>query len=201
VAATKTYTAQLVVVALLACALSGDASLRSELDKVPDAVAATLALEDSVARAAERYVGMDSVSIVGRGYNYATALEIAIKLKELSYTSTTPYSSADFLHGPIAVVGRGTPVMLVAPGGQAYPAMLDLARTLAARRAEQIVISDQPEIVALGQCGLLLPAAIDERLSPITAVLPGQLLGYYLALARGLDPESPRGLTKVTETR
>jgi glucosamine--fructose-6-phosphate aminotransferase (isomerizing) len=201
VAATKSYTAQLLAAALLSAALVDDAEMRAQIERVPDAMAATLALDATVAQMAERYCYAESIAVVGRGYGYATALEIALKLKELSYTSTTPYSSADFLHGPIAVVRRGFPVLLAAPAGRAYPAMVGLAAELAARQAEQIIISDQPEILAFAQRALRLPAALPEWLSPITTVVPGQLLGYHLALTRGLDPEHPRGLSKVTETR
>lgn len=201
VAATKTYTAQLMAVALLSVALADRAAMRAQLERVPEAVAATLMLDETVAQAAERYCYAENMAVVGRGYSYATALEIALKLKELTYTSTTPYSSADFMHGPIAIVRRGFPVLLVAPAGKAYPIMVGLAGELAARQAEQIIISDQPEVLVFAQRPLRLPVELDEWLSPMTAVVPGQLLGYHLALTRGLDPERPRGLTKVTETR
>jgi len=200
VAATKTYTAQLLAVALLSAALAQDATMHAQLARVPEAVAATLTLDACIAQAAERYCFVESMAVVGRGYNYASALEIALKLKELTYTSTTPYSSADFLHGPIAIVQRGFPVLLAAPSGAAYPALLELATELAARQAEQIIISDRPEILSHAQRALRLPMPVDEWLSPLIAVIPGQLLGYHLALTRGLDPERPRGLSKVTET-
>jgi glucosamine--fructose-6-phosphate aminotransferase (isomerizing) len=201
VAATKTYTAQLAAVALLSAELADDATMRAQLAEVPAAVEATLALEPVATRAAERYCYVQTMAMVGRGYNYATALETALKLKELTYTSTIGYSSADFLHGPIAVVQRGYPVLLVAPSGAAYASLFELAHMLTERQAELAIVADQPEILALAQQPFALPAPLPEWLSPFTAVLPGQLLGYHLALARGLDAEHPRGLNKVTETR
>ncbi len=201
VAATKTYTAQLMAVALLSAALAGDENMRAQLERVPEAVAATLGLDEAAAQTAERYCHVQHMAMVGRGYNYASALEIALKLKELTYTSTMGYSSADFLHGPIAVVQQGYPVLLVAPAGAPYAGLADLAHDLAARGADLSIISDQPAILSCAQRPFELPVPLEEWLSPITAIVPGQLLGYRLALARGLDAEHPRGLNKVTETR
>jgi glutamine---fructose-6-phosphate transaminase (isomerizing) len=200
VAATKSYTAELLAVALLSAAMADVAEMRAQTDLVPEAVEATLGLDRAVSQAAERYCYVGNMAVVGRGYNYATAQEIALKLKELTYTSTTSYSSADFMHGPIAMVGHGTPVLLVAPQGVAYPSLLELAGQLSACEAEQIIISDQEAILQYARRPCRLPVALPEWLSPIAAVVPGQLLAYRLALARGLDPEHPRGLSKVTET-
>jgi glutamine---fructose-6-phosphate transaminase (isomerizing) len=201
VAATKSYTAELMALALLSVALSEDDARLQQLRALPDAVATTLDLDPTIAQRAERYCYISHCVIVGRGYNYATAFEIALKLKELTYTGATPYSSADFMHGPIAVVQPGFPAMLVAPSGVILPDMLDLARQLQARQAELLIISDCDEALQLARTPVRLPVAVAEWLSPITAIVPGQLLAYHLALAKGLDPEHPRGLRKVTETR
>jgi glucosamine--fructose-6-phosphate aminotransferase (isomerizing) len=201
VAATKSYTAQLAAVALLSVALADDATRRAELEAMPDAVAAVLRLEDTIARRAERYRYITDCAVLARGYNYATAFELALKIKEMTYSRADAYSSADFMHGPIAVVGEGFPIIVVAPHGRTYPDMLELTGELRRRQAELIVISDQQEILEMATLPLALPDAVPEWLSPITAVVPGQLFAYYLALARGVDPERPRGLRKVTETR
>jgi glutamine---fructose-6-phosphate transaminase (isomerizing) len=200
VAATKTYTAELMALAMLSAALADDEGPRRELAQVPEAVAGALSLEPTLAQRAERYRYMEQCAVISRGYNYATALEIALKLKELTYTDTTPYSSADFLHGPIAVVRPGYPVLIIAPTGRAQPALRELVDELAGRGAELLIISDDPALTARAELPLRLPMALPEWLSPIPAVVPGQLLGYHLALARGLDPDRPRGLSKVTET-
>ena len=201
VAATKTYTAELMALALLSVALNDDRHALEQLRRVPESVARTLELEETIAQGAERYHSMLSCAVIGRGYNYATAFEIALKLKELTYTGATPYSSADFLHGPIAVVDPGFPVLLVAPGGRMQPDLLGLVAELEQRDAELLVISDDPQMLEHAQSPIRLPLSVDEWLSPFTAVVPGQLLAYHLALARGLDPDCPRGLHKVTETR
>jgi glucosamine--fructose-6-phosphate aminotransferase (isomerizing) len=201
VAATKTYTAQLATMALLAVQLAGDGECLAGLRAVPDAVEKTLALEETVAVAAQRYAYATECIVLGRGYNYATAFEIALKLKELTYVTAEPYSSADFRHGPVAIVERGFPALVVAPQGAVYADILALARELAAREAELIVISGQDEALGMARTPLRLPVPLPEWLSPFTCIVPGQLLALHVTLAKGYDPDHPRGLTKVTETR
>lgn len=198
VAATKTYTAQLAVMALLAVAFSGTGE--GELQRLPEAVALTLDGAGDVARRAERYRYMEECVVVGRGYNYATAFELALKLKELTYVMADAYSSADFRHGPIATVHSGLPVILLMPAGAALDDMRDLAHDLRARGAELVIASDEAAVRALATTELPLAAPLPEWLSPITTILPGQLLALHLALAKGLDPDAPRGLQKVTRT-
>jgi len=201
VAATKTYTAQLTALALLAAHWSDEEERKAQIQLLPEAVERTLALGDAVRTGAERYRYMETAFALGRGYNYATAFEVALKLKELSYILIEAYSSADFLHGPIAVVERGFPVILVAPDGEVYPGMLAMAKELCAKGAELIVISDRKEALELALTPLSLPVTVAEWLSPITSIIPGQLFAYYLTLAKGFDPDHPRGLRKVTLTR
>jgi glucosamine--fructose-6-phosphate aminotransferase (isomerizing) len=201
VAATKTYTAQLAALALLAVQLAGDSERLASLRSMPEAVKKTLALEEPISMAAQRYAYATECVVLGRGYNYATAFEIALKLKELSYIVAESYSSADFRHGPVAIVERGFPVVVVTPQGAVYPDTLALAHELAAREAELIVISEQDEPLRLARTPLRLPVALPEWLSPFTSVLPGQLLALHITLAKGYDPDHPRGLEKITETQ
>jgi len=201
VAATKSYTAELMVIALLSVALADDSHRLEEARRVPEAVEKALALEKAIAQRAERYRFMTSCAVVGRGFNYATAFEVALKVKELTYVSAQPYSSADFMHGPVAIVGRDYPVIAIAPSGRVYDDLAALVAELKRREAELVIISDREDLARQAQVPLILPAALPEWLSPITAVIPGQLLAYHLALTKGLDPEQPRGLRKVTETR
>ena len=201
VAATKTYTAELAALALLAVQLAGDEERLVSLRSVPKAVRSTLRLEESIALAAQRYAYAMETVVLGRGYNYATAFEIALKLKELTYVVADAYSSADFRHGPVAIVERGFPALVIAPQGAVYPDMLTLARELAAREAELIVISAQDEALQLARTPLRLPVVLPEWLSPFTCIVPGQLLALHVTLAKGYDPDHPRRLKKVTETR
>jgi glucosamine--fructose-6-phosphate aminotransferase (isomerizing) len=185
---------------LLSVALDADdrETRLAEAQRVPAALAAALSLSDEIVQVAQRYHAMRECALIARGYIYATAFEVALKLKELTYIGATPYSSADFMHGPIAVVEGGFPVLMVASHGPAYSGLLELAGELRRRQAELIVISDRPE--ALATTPLVLPQSLPEWLSPLASVVPGQLLAHHLAVAKGLDPDRPRGLHKVTET-
>jgi glucosamine--fructose-6-phosphate aminotransferase (isomerizing) len=143
---------------------------------------------------------MDHCIVIGRGYNYATSFELALKLKELNYLMSIPYSSADFRHGPIATVEEGTPVILIMPGGAAFDDMLEMAQTLRERGAELLIISDMPQALSLATTPIPLSHSLPEWLSPISAIVPGQFLALHLALVKGLNPDTPRGLYKVTRT-
>lgn len=200
VAATKTYTAQLAIMALFAAAWGHDAHLLSEVQRLPDALARTLQGATEIAQRAERYRYMDRCVVIGRGYNYATAFELALKLKELTYVMATAYSSADFRHGPIATIDTGLPTFLIMPGGATFADMLDLAAELRQREAELLVVSEAEQGLALATTRLPLPGNVPEWLSPITSILPGQLFALHLTLNKGFNPDVPRGLHKVTRT-
>jgi glucosamine--fructose-6-phosphate aminotransferase (isomerizing) len=202
VAATKSYGAQLTAIAMLSVALAGDEERARELERVPAAVGQALALEDAIAARAERYRFMGHCVVLGRGFNYATAFEWSLKLKELAYVIAQPYSSADFQHGPVALLERGFPVLAVAPGGAVFADALELLhRLVGEKQVELVVVSDRDEALSLAHTPLRLPAGVPEWLSPIVAIVPAQLFCYHLTRAKGFDTESPRGLRKVTLTR
>ena len=200
VAATKTYTTELAVMALFAAAWSGNQQHVDDIAGLPAALEATLRGAADIARQAERYRYMDRCVVVGRGYNYATSFELALKLKELTYVMATAYSSADFRHGPIATIEAGLPTILIMPQDAAFPDMLDLATDMQKREAELLIISDAGQALALAKTPLPIASSVPPWLSPITAIVPGQLLALHLALAKGYDPDVPRGLQKVTRT-
>jgi glutamine---fructose-6-phosphate transaminase (isomerizing) len=201
VAATKTYTSQLCALAMLSAALEGGADRRAELARVPGFVEEAIRLNDAVDARAERYRYADHFVVAGRGFNYGTAFEVALKIKETSYLVAEPYSPADLLHGPVAMIDRGFPVLLVAPSGRVLGDLAQLAEGLERRGAELIVLSDDEAVRKRARVGLPLPTGMEEWVSPIAAVVPGQLFAVALARTRGLDPDRPRGLSKVTETR
>ncbi len=201
VAATKSYTAQVAAVALLSALLAEDAQRLAELEAVPEAVARTLEMDEAIAAAAPRYRYMMGSVVVGRGFNYATAFEMALKMKELTYTIAEPYSSADFVHGPMAMVEEGFPVIVIAPSGPMAGEMQNFLETIRRRQGETLVISDSDVLLAHARTPLRLPQPVPEWLSPITAIVPGQLFAMHLAHTRDYDVDAPRGLKKVTETR
>lgn len=200
VAATKTYTSELLAVAMLSSALDGDDDDWAALASMPDVVAATIEANDQLSGLTARYTYARHFVVIGRGYNYATACEAALKLKETSYVVAEPFSAADFQHGPIAVIEAGFPVILVAPSGAAFNDVAQLIARLTELGAEIMTITDRVD--AVPESSLILPLAtgLPEWLSPIAAVVPGQLLSLAQAELRGYDPDRPRGLTKVTHT-
>jgi len=201
IAATKTYTAQLLALALLAAHMADSQAHIQALAPLPDLVARTLAIEARVVEVAERYRYMERCVVIGRGYNYATAYELALKLKELTYVLAEPYSSADFRHGPLALIEDGS-VLVIAPQSDAvYGEVVDLLKRLGERGAERLVVSDGAEALAEARSPVPLPVSVAEWLSPFTAIVPSQLFALALTLAKGYDPDHPRGLRKVTETR
>ncbi|MGQ9910418.1 MAG: SIS domain-containing protein [Candidatus Flexifilum sp.] len=201
VAATKTYTASLLGLALISTALNGDPALWEALQRLPDWAAAIADHAEGTIRAAERYTYMEYCVVASRGFNYATAFEVALKLKELTYIIAEPYSSADFLHGPMAVVEHGFPVFAIVPEGTIAPELVTFLSALNERGASLIVVSADPAALQLAQTPLFVPAGIPEWLSPIPLVIQGQLFALGLTLAKRLDPDAPRGLRKVTLTR
>ena len=201
VAATKTYTAQLTAIAMISAALDNSASRWDELAGIPTLATQTLALDADIARMAQRYRYMRQCVVLGRGFNYATAFEWALKLKELTYTIAEPYSSADFQHGPIAMIEGGFPVLAIAPTGKVHDSMQAMLSKLRNdHSAELVVISDDASTLALAQSPIPLTHPIPEWLTPIVGILPAQLFACHLTSVKGLDPERPRAITKVTET-
>jgi len=199
IAATKTYTAQLTSFAMLCAALSNDASLLDTLAELPGYLRGVIEQSAVIPAWAERYRYMDQFAVIGRGYNYATAFEISLKVKELCYISGEGYSEADFRHGPIAVIGQGFPVMLVAPTGKTTPVIRDLIDKLDEKSAETLIISDAEGLLNRATKAMPMPP-VPEWLSPVVAVVPGQIFAMQQALVRGYEVDSPRGLSKVTIT-
>jgi glucosamine--fructose-6-phosphate aminotransferase (isomerizing) len=202
VAATKTYTTELMSIAMLSTALSGNKKYRDDLGKVAGWMKSALKQNDFIAQSAQRYRYMDQTIVLGRGFNYATAFEWALKLKELTYVKAEPYSSADFQHGPIAMVESGFPVLAVLPRGKVFDSMLGMIKRLREKiSAELVVISNDNRALKLAQIPLTISADIPEWLSPLVSILPAQLFAYHLTRAKGYNAEQPRGIRKVTETK
>jgi glucosamine--fructose-6-phosphate aminotransferase (isomerizing) len=203
VAATKTYTTSLAALALLSTTISGDSQSAVDLGKVPLWMQATLSLTAENLSKIERYTYITRSAVIGRGFNYSTAFEAALKIKELTRIVTEPYSSADFLHGPISVLEAGFrfPLLVIAPSGKTQSDLGSFLTTIKARHAAAVVISDSADILAQADVPLQLPDDVPEWLSPMVAIIPAQMMALQLTLSRGLDPDQPVGLKKVTETR
>ncbi|MBD3853777.1 MAG: SIS domain-containing protein [Acidobacteria bacterium] len=201
VAATKTYTTQLVAIAMLSAALTGDSEHREWLGRLPSLVEDTLALDETIKDASARYRYMEQCVVLGRGFNYATAHEWALKLKELAYVLAEPYSSADFQHGPVALAHQGFPVFAVVPSGKIAPDMITLLTELVQdQQVELLAISNEGSALALSNTPVRLPERLPEWITPIPSIVPAQLFCYHLTRAKGYNTEGPRGLSKVTLT-
>ncbi len=201
VAATKTYTAELMAIALLSATLHTDETALRELRAVPEAVQAALDQEDSIRAAARHFVDMQQGVVLGRGYHYSTAFEWSLKLKEMAYVQAEPYSPADFQHGPVALLDGAFPVLAVITAGKVFQSGWEqLQRLKRQQKAELAILSDQPEALALADVPLRLPERIPEWIAPLAAIVPAQLFAYFLTLEKGYDVEKPRSIQKVTET-
>ena len=214
VAATKTYTTTCVVLALLAAFLPGGERLREGLQQIPDLATAALKSEETIARVAERYVYAHDCVVLGRVFQYSTAREMALKLEETCYVVSTPFSTADFRHGPAALVTRGLPVIVFASPGRTSSDTLALLQWLREQGADCLVVAEEERLLEFATIPVPLDlplvaeernrdaqASIAELLAPIPYIIAGQLFAQYLALHKGLHPDQPRSLTKITRTR
>ncbi len=201
IAATKTYTSALAMIALLSTALAADRPERLEhLRRAADTMEKTLTLDDAIHYLVTRYKDMRDCVVIGRGYNHCTALEIALKLTETCYVGAKAFSAADFLHGPVAQVHEGFPVLLIAPDGKAYKAMDELARALKNRHPAIIGFAHNPDFLHGAETAIRIPGNVPEWLSPLVYAVAGQLFAHWLSVAGDHDPDRPRGLSKVTKT-
>jgi glucosamine--fructose-6-phosphate aminotransferase (isomerizing) len=201
VAATKTYLNSLGAIALLFAAISEDEVAFDELKAMPEILEQQITLSLETAPPLDEYREAVGATVVARGVNYGTAFEIALKIRELSGLVVEAYSPADLMHGPIAAIQPGWPVIVVAPTGPARPSVEELAVPLKERGARVIAVSDVAAVLRRAQTKLPLVPRVPEWLSPMTAVIPGQVTAMRLAQLRGLDIDSPSGLRKVTLTR
>ncbi|MBI4890492.1 MAG: SIS domain-containing protein [Acidobacteria bacterium] len=210
VAATKTYTGQLLSFYLLAWALGADLEIE-DLRRLPELAAAALKLEGEIGARAERYRFMNHAVVVGRGLNYSNAFEWALKMMETCYIVAERFSQADILHGPIAMVDQAFPAFLLAPAGATWPVMNELITKLQGLKAETMVLTDRSNPEA-PKSAVRVPAALAFRpkkgkaampadlYTPVPYIIPAQLFAAKLAEVKGLNPDQPRGLSKVTLT-
>lgn len=200
IAATKTYTASLTALAIFSKYLQDDHRGITKIEALPNLMQETIMNSLDLLPAIQRFRYIDSCAVIGRGYNYASAFEIALKIKELTRVMAEPYSSADYRHGPIAIAQPGFPIMIVSPRGVISSDMNELIDNLVERRAEIILISNQTNKANKSQLFFRLPTEIEEWLSPIVSVIPGQLFAMQLALEKHMNVDKPAGLTKITQT-
>ncbi len=226
VAATKTYTTTCLALVMLSAFMVGGEALQESIEAIPDLVTAALTSETCIARVATRYVYARDCVVLGRAFQYSTARETALKLEETCYVIATPFSSADFRHGPTALVERGLPVVVFAPPGRTSLDSLALLQWLRERDADTLVIAEEQQLLALATVPiqLTLPSFseavvhrtssvhegkvstnridtnVAELFAPFAYIVVGQLFAQHLALQKGLNPDQPRSLSKITRT-
>ena len=168
---------------------------------LPDLAARALTLEPDIVARSERYRFMEHAMVVGRGLNYATAFEFALKLMETCYVIAERFSAADLLHGPIAMIEPSFPSFLFAPTGVTWPGMREMLAKLEQLKAETLIITDQSNQEARAQNrAICVPAQLEELYTPIPYIIPAQLFSACLAAEKGLNPDQPRTISKVTRT-
>ncbi len=199
VAATKTFTGQMMLFYMLAAELATSTPTWS-YDSIPVFAARALEQQPAILELVQRYVFMENCVVVGRGLAYANAYELALKLMETCYVVAERFSSADFLHGPLAMVERHFPVILFAPPGVMFPGVKSLIARLRELHADTLIITSDLEAAADCTRAIIMPKEIDEFVAPIPYIIPGQLFAALLADAKGLDADQPRSLSKVTRT-
>ncbi len=200
VAATKTYTGQLMSLYLLAHALGAKIPI-SDLEAISESVAAALGLESRISELAGRFGEMRQAAVVARGLNYANAFEFALKMMETSYVVAERFSAADFLHGPIAMVDQDLPIFFFGPSGPAWASLRETLEKVRDMHAKAVIITDRSnrEAAGLASAVIRVPLRLRELYTPIPYIIPAQLFAAALAKAKGLNPDRPRGLRKVTE--
>ena len=200
VAATKTFSGQMMALALLVAHWSQDTALLSALEAVPALLRQLLADQAPIERAALRLTHAGQIYVLGRGLSFGPALEIALKLKETSYLHAQAYSSAEFQHGPIASVDPKDPIVLIASDDGTLTSNLQVAERLHTIGADLTIISGAGALVGEANAPIALPAGLHPASEAFLQVLAGQLLALYLTRSKGLDPDQPRHLRKVTQT-
>jgi len=201
VAATKTYVNSLGAIALLFATSTGDEGALAELERVPRQLAHQLERSREAAGPIDGSGPVEGGTVIARGVNYGTSFEIALKIRELSGLLFEAYSAADLMHGPVAAIAPGWPVIAVAPSGPALWSVEEALQNVSARGARPIVIADDERVLRRGEVRLPLESGVPEWLSPLLAVVPGQFVALRLSQLRGIDVDRPLGLSKVTLTR
>ncbi len=201
VAATKTYTGQLMLLYLIAYALGAPIRL-DDVARIPEWAARALTMEDEIKTRAERYRFMERALVIGRGLNYSNAFEFALKLMETCYVVAERFSAADLLHGPIAMVEASFPAFLFTPAGVTWPGMREMLAKLDGLAAESLVITDagNRDAVSVHKRSIVVPCELDEVYTPIPYIIPAQLFVAALAVEKGLNADQPRALKKITRT-
>lgn len=201
VAATKTFSTQMYLLASLAAEWAENRLIAKEISLLPDKLSSVFEVTESIENKVDRYRFMNECFVLARGINYAVSLETALKIQETTYVRAKAFATSDFQHGPIAMIDRDIPVIIFAPDGPSYADVSNMASKLINENIETIIISNRQEILRTGTTAFSIPETSNDIISPFFNVIVGQMFACRLAIVKGLNPDSPRGLNKVTVTR
>lgn len=201
VAATKTFTTQIFLIAQLVAEWAEEKKLKEELARVPEKMTHAFEVARDIESKVERYRFMNECFVLARGINYAIALETALKIQETTYVRAKAFATSDFQHGPIAMIDREIPVIAFAPEGPSLKDVTEIIRKLKQDRIELVIISNRQKLLEEGDCGFTIPETNNDLISPFLNIVIAQMFACRLALVKGLDPDSPRGLNKITVTK
>jgi glucosamine--fructose-6-phosphate aminotransferase (isomerizing) len=201
VAATKTFMAQIYLLAQLVAAWSGDESFKKDLAEVPSLLIKTLESAEQVKNIVNSYRFMNECFVLARGTNYAIALEASLKVQETCYVRARGYAISDFHHGPFAMVGEHMPVIVFAPKGESMKDSREMLEKLRKAGADILVISNDSETLAMGDRSISIADNVNDFITPFINAMIAQIFACNLSVTRGLNPDTPRGLSKVTYTR
>ncbi len=201
VAATKTFTSEIYLMARLVALWSEDEAFKKELSEVPGLLTKTIEGAGQIESKVERYRFMSECFVMARGVNYAVALESALKIQETTYVRAKAYATSDFHHGPFAMIDDHMPVIIYAPKGESLKDMNEMIQKLKNAGADLLIVSNDADTLALGDCTIEIPDVTNDLITPFINVVVGQMFACNLSLLRGLNPDAPRGLSKVTITR
>lgn len=201
VAATKTFTSQIYLLAQLVAHWADDEAFREELAHVPSLMTQAIENADQIKNKVERYRFMNECFVLARGINYAIALEGALKIQETTYVRAKAYATSDFHHGPFAMIDDHMPVLIFAPQGPSLKDIHEMIQKLKNAGADLLIVSNDVETLAMGDCSVAVPQGMSDFISPFINVVVAQMFACNLAQLRGLNPDAPRGLSKVTITR
>lgn len=201
VAATKTFTAQMYLLGLLATSFANNCEVLEGFKQLPNNIKRVFGLENKIQQIAGRFRYMNECFVLARGTNYSVAMETALKIQETSYVRAKAYAVSDFYHGPFAMLDINIPVFIIAPEGESFKDMTEMVEKLGEKGIELIIISNNKNILKKAKVALELPKEINDVYSPFYNAIIAQILACNISLNKGLNPDSPRDLSKVTITR
>lgn len=201
VAATKTCTTEMYLLAQLIAEWSGNEEIKKELSAIPKSITEMFTENENIKNKVERYRLMQECFVLARGINYPIAMEAALKIQETSYVRAKAYATSDFHHGPFAMIQKDMPVIVFAPDGPSLKDVADMIEKLKTSDAEIIIVSNNKEVLEMGNSSFEIPQTNNDIISPFYNVVFAQMFACHLSILKGLNPDEPRGLNKVTITK